>query len=400
MRISFICCPFKTSFGAYGSALKSAIEAKTGEPVQWVAANCGCGDPMEARRQFLAKDCDYFDFPIPNEYRSKTAWKRRVRGAARSAITYIRARKFDSRLIDPEVVHFQQVLNGYGSKAAFAWLQVPSRAAKVITVHELDSDQTDFPETNKNYNRADAVIVHCGEMKERLVKYGVQREKVHVILHGAEVRPVPFGQKREGIVFYAGHKVMSGKGIETVFKAMAIIRERRPGEATDLRIHGHYGTETPKEAVQLAKDMGVADRVAWLNQIGEDEVVRLYQRSQVCVLPYSGSFAGLAASLAAACQLPVVGTRKAGLPDHLGDTGIWVDENNPLQLAERVLELLDNEELHQQVGNRLLKRAEQALSWRIVAGQTLQIYEQILQQRQAVKGTRALSEVSAPSVVA
>jgi hypothetical protein len=29
MRVSFICCPFKTSFGAYGSSLKSAIEVKT-----------------------------------------------------------------------------------------------------------------------------------------------------------------------------------------------------------------------------------------------------------------------------------------------------------------------------------------------------------------------------------
>jgi len=53
MRMTIICCPFKTSFGSYASSLKTAIESKTGETVQWVGSNCGCGDPIEKSRQFL-----------------------------------------------------------------------------------------------------------------------------------------------------------------------------------------------------------------------------------------------------------------------------------------------------------------------------------------------------------
>ena len=69
MQMSTICCPFKTSFGFYASSLKAEIEKKTGTTMQWVASNCGCGDPIETGRQFQAKQCDYFDMPMPVEFR-------------------------------------------------------------------------------------------------------------------------------------------------------------------------------------------------------------------------------------------------------------------------------------------------------------------------------------------
>ena len=96
----------------------------------------------------------------------------------------------------------------------------------------------------------------------------------------------------------------------------------------------------------------------------------LYERSQVCVLPYTGSFAGQPASFAAAAGLPVVCTRKAGLTDHLNDTAIYIDENpdgktdpaKSQQLADRILDLLKSETLRKQCGARLLARAEKIFS--------------------------------------
>src|SRR5256885_12306173 len=50
------------------------------------------------------------------------------------------------------------------------------------------------------------------------------------------------------------------------------------------------------------------------------------------LFPYTTLFR----SIAAANELPVVCTKKAGLPDHLGDCAVWVDEGNPEQLADRI----------------------------------------------------------------
>ena len=380
MQMSLICCPFRTSYGAYASSLKAAIERKTGGGMQWVGSNCGCGDPIEVSRQFQTNQCDYFDMPILVDFRSKTAWKRKARGAARTVALYFRAKKFAELSKDAEIVHFQQILNAYGSKSVFHWLNQPSSATRIITVHELDADQMESPEKNEAYNRADALIVHCEALRQQIIGLKVRPEKVHVVLHGTDI-PERSQEKREGIVFYGGHKIMTGKGLDTVFRAMSIIREKRPFSVPALTIHGHYGTVTPEAAIPLARQYGIADKIVWRNQISNEEMFQLYQRSLVCVLPYTGSFAGLPASAAAACELPVVATRKAGLPDHLGESGIWIDENSADQLAARVLELLENEDLRQQAAARVRMRAEEFLSWDVIAENTLQVYEQAMAKK-------------------
>jgi glycosyltransferase involved in cell wall biosynthesis len=392
MKVSFICCPFKTSFGSYAHALQSALERKTSEKVQWVGTNCGCGDPVEVNRDFEAKECDYFEFPILVDFRSNSAWKRKLRGAARGVLVARKAKKYAELSQHAEVVHFQQILNAYGSKGVFSWLRQstprqstprqPSHAKRIVTVHELDADQTESPETNITYNRADAVIAHCEEMRQQLIKLGVQPEKVHVVLHGTDLPSLDPNQKREGLVFYGGHKLMSGKGIEPLFKAMAIIQKQLGDSTPKLTIHGHYGPVTPESGKKLAAENGIERLIIWANQISDEQIMNLYARSQVCLLPYTGSFAGQPASFAAASALPVVCTRKAGLMDHLGDTGIYIDakpgdqfsESAARQLADRILELLQSQTLREQTGARLRARAEQLLGWDTIADQTLEIY--------------------------
>jgi glycosyltransferase involved in cell wall biosynthesis len=325
---------------------------------------------------------------------------------ARSVLLPIRGKRYASMSADAEVAHFQQILNAYGSQVVFSWLRQPSGASRIVTVHELDADQLKSPKSNETYNLADAIIVHCEEMRQHLIRLGVRQEKIHVVLHGVNLpAPAAFAPAaaeeaehlREGIIFYGGHKLMSGKGIETLFKAMSIIGRQMPATAPLLKIHGHYGTDTPPEGLQLAAQYQVADKVVWLNQIPDEETVRLYQHSLLCALPYTGSFAGYAASLAAACRLPVVCTRKAGLPDHLGETAVWIDENSPEQLAERMMELLNNEPCRRRLGEQLFKQADACMRWEVIAEQTLKIYQQAALERIS-QDAKHLDEVTARAV--
>lgn len=383
MEMSMICCPFKTSYGSYASSLMSAIDKKTGGKMHWVASNCGCGDPIEVNRCFQAQQCDYFEMPIINDYRSSTPWKRRIRGAARGGISYFRARRFANLSKGAEIVHFQQILNAYGSNAVFHWLRQPSNATRIVTVHELDPDQIEFPQRNKTYALADGVIVHCEEMKTKMVQLGVPEHKIHVVLHGASVPASAAEDQRSGIIFYAGHKAMTGKGIETLFPAMSILHERMGAKAPVLKIHGHYGEKTPHDAEELAGHNGLGGQIVWLNQISMEEMARQYERALLCVLPYTGSFAGLPAAMAAANQLPVVCTKKAGLPDHLADCAVWVDEKNPVQLAERIMELLESDQRRRELADKLRARAEHFLSWDVIAERTLNVYEQSARRKAA-----------------
>ena len=76
---------------------------------------------------------------------------------------------------------------------------------------------------------------------------------------------------------------------------------------------------------------------------GSTAAVGEYERALLCVLPYTGSFAGYAAGLAMAHGAAVIGTLRAGLPDHVGDAAHFIAENNAGELADAIVELLSDE---------------------------------------------------------
>ena len=393
MQVTFICCPFQTSYGWYADSLRRAIEKRTGDAIQWVASNCGCGDPIEVGKRFQIRDCAYFELPHVGTYESKTVWKRWARVRVRHWSYLLRAWRYRRLSGNAQLIHFQQILNAYGSSVVFHWLNQHSNAARVITIHELDTYQLQFPEKNKLYNKADAVIVHCEELRQKLIGLGVQPDRIHVVLQGASLPEFADENPREGLVFYGGHKLMSGKGIQTLFEAMAILKERLGANAPSIKIHGHYGDRAPEEARQLAEQFGVADKVVWLNQLSMDDIVRLYQASLLLVLPYTGGFAGLPSAIAAGNRLPVVSTRKAGIPDHLGECAVWIEEQNPKQLAESILELLNNNSRRCEIGARLRKRAELYLNWDAIADRTLAVYAGALRHKPNENEMVALPQV-------
>ncbi len=384
MKITMIGCPFETSYGYYAESLKEAMERRTGAPIEWLASNCGCGDPAESDHRFAIRCSNYFELPHLHNYAlvpGGREWQHWVRARASHMSYALRSRRYSSLSRGAELVHFQQILNAYGFSVVYHWLNLPSEAARVVTVHELDAYELEFPEKTAVYNRADAIHVHSEEMKHELVERHVQAEKIHVVPQGAVVSDFVEDRPRDGIVFYGGHHLLTGKGLPTLFEAQSILKQRLGAKAPVLRVHGHYPPQLLERAKPIAQQFGVADQVEWLPELPMDRMAQLYRSSRVCVLPYTGSFAGLPASMAAANGLPVVATRRAGIPDHLGDCGIWIEENNPTQLADRVTELLDDAALWQRTSARLRQRAKEYLSMDVIAERMLALYDDALKHR-------------------
>lgn len=386
MRVTFIGCPFRTSYGHYIDSLRRAIQTHYGDHVEWVASNCGCGDPVERERLFETQPSAYFEMAHVGAYESRTPWKRWLRRNARSLSYRARSNRYIRLAGGSDVMHLQQTLNAYGAMVAFHWLKRRTSAAKVITVHELDSHQTQFVRQNALYNLADALIVHSSELRDRLLEYGVRPDKVHVLPYGAELPANPNDRERAGIVFYGGHHLMSGKGLDTVLRAAALLHGKFGERAPLISIHGHYGSEAPPEALQLAEQFGVTKQLIWLNQIDDAEIAPLYRAAALTVLPYTGSAAGLPACTAAANALPVIATRRAGIPDQLGECAAWISENNPQQLAAEIERLLADRGARDALARRGLERAARELAWPVTAGRTVDIYREALRARSTASG--------------
>ena len=379
MKVQILACWFATSYGAYTNFLRAALEKKIGE-VGLLASNCGCGDPAELNREFVNDRCEFVELGQLMYFKDANPVKAAVRTAVRGALSWERARRYMARTHGAEVLHFQQTLNAFGFSVVSSWLNKPTTAKRIVTIHELDPQQRDFPELNAVYNRADHLIVLFEEMKQELVRLGLAAERISVVPHGVDIRPIG-DAPREGVLFYGGHFIGKGKGTDALLKAMRIVRTTLGDRTPVLKIHGHWGRTAPADGLRMAEEAGVADRVVWLNQLNPDETIDAYRRSLVCVMPYQGSSAGLAAVHSMAYGVPVIATRRAGLPDHLGDVGTWVSENAPEEIAAKLLELLGNEALRGDIAARGRARAEREFHWDTIAARTLEIYRKAMEAR-------------------
>jgi glycosyltransferase involved in cell wall biosynthesis len=383
MNVKILSCWFTTSYGTYTDGLRRGLERLLGEEVGIIASNCGCGDPMEVSRRLMDRRCEFVEFPNVPDWRMSNAAKQLVMDVSRLVVYRERARRFIRCGAEADVLHFQQTLNAFGSLALFEWLAMPARAARVVTVHELDPAQLAHPERNAAYEKADGIIVHTEAMREELVELGVSRHKIAVVKHGVEIRPLVDGP-RSGIVFWGGHKLSGSKGLGTLLTALALLKGKLGSRTPTLTIHGHYGAETPEHAARAAREAGVADKIRWLNEIPFEDAVAEYRRAQLCVVPFTGSFAGYPVALAMASGLPVIGTRRAGLPEHLGSFGVWVEEDDPHGLSAAISRMIEDEASWRRISGAVRSRAVEELSWDAVAAATLAVYRDALQSKRQI----------------
>ena len=383
MRVTLIGCPFQTSYGEANESLLKALEKKTGSSVEWVASNCGCGDKAERTRQFQMprEKYRYFDMFAFSDKPSPQRWKRLAKFVA-SKITYRRhAEKYRQLSSDAHVVNFQQTLSAYGSMALFFWLNRPTQVARVVTIHELDRFQLANPQLNRAYNNADAIIVQQGLLKDKLIGLGVDPDKIEIVLHGTNLSAVDENQPRDGIITYCAHHALSGKGLHGIVNALVLLKTRLGANTPKLKVHGYFSEEDEATLKALSAKLGLENQIVWLNQVSIRDAFSAYQSSMMCVLPYTGSFAGLAAATAAAAGVPVIGTRNAGIVEHLGENVVWIKDDNAQEIADQIEKLLASAEFRCDLSTRLRQRAEQYLSWETIADNTLAVYQRALKHK-------------------
>ena len=131
---------------------------------------------------------------------------------------------------------------------------------------------------------------------------------------------------------------------------------------------------------------GIAELVQWRNQIDTQETAEAYGKALLCVLPYTGSFAGWPAVNALTYGTAVIATRRAGLPEHLGEAAVWIPENDSQSLAEAILRLLTDERARQELVASGRTRAESLFGWDTIAAKTMTSYKAALDHKRAGAG--------------
>lgn len=226
--------------------------------------------------------------------------------------------------------------------------------------------------------------------------YGADMEKVIIIPPGVDLErfhPIDKteAKKRVGIpcgdknIMFAG-RIEPLKGIDTLIQAMALIKQRYPSviENTCVAIiGGDPWADNPDAEMSRLQAMrqvlGIHDIVLFLGAKDQDVLPNYYAAAELVVMPSHYESFGMVALEAMAMGRPVIASEVGGLAFLIRDgvNGYHVPTRDPEALAERIYELLSNNQCREEMGRAARQNAER-FNWSIIAEQMAVVYQGLL----------------------
>ncbi len=231
---------------------------------------------------------------------------------------------------------------------------------------------------------ADRVIVSTPEEHATLcTHYDADPERVEIVTPGVDHARFGPGDRRAArralglaldgpILLFVG-RLQPLKGADLALGCLAELPEPR---ARLVVVGGPSGPDGPAEVTrlhELADDLGIGDRVHWVDPVPHERLGTWYQAADVCLVPSRAESFGLVALEAAASGTPVVASDVGGLRtivDH-GETGLLVADRDPGAFAAAVQRALG--EAGAAMGRRSVARAERH-TWSLAAARLRRLY--------------------------
>lgn len=164
------------------------------------------------------------------------------------------------------------------------------------------------------------------------------------------------------------------KDLETAIKAFSIVLKEKRFKIKFLVVGKGEMERSIKQEVLRNK---VEDHVLLLGDIENGELEKHYAGSDVFVFPSIGEGFGLVFLEAMICGLPIIASSEGSSPEVVGDAGLIFTAKDPNNLASKIITLLDNQSLYNDIKANCKKRAS-LFTWEEAANNYYDIYRGVL----------------------
>jgi D-inositol-3-phosphate glycosyltransferase len=200
------------------------------------------------------------------------------------------------------------------------------------------------------------------------------------------------------IVLFVG-RIEPLKGIDTLLHAMERVFIQWPECCNklalvviggDANVPREQMTDEMKHLQDMTNELGMEHLVLFLGKRSQDVLPYYYSAADVVVMPSHYESFGLVALEAMSCGTPVIASRVGGLSFTVveGVTGYQVPDGDAITMADRILRVLQDDELRTQLGNQATEMAA-CYSWPDVASQLDDVFASLLlEQEHAVAEIR------------
>lgn len=324
---------------------------------------------QSACRKFVPQLCKDFEidlihsnFPLMSDIQVKVLRKLRTPSVT-TAHSTIEGQHLGVRRADMELSHLQM------SDKANLLLYYPLKIFELIYV-----------------SKTRHFIAVSESIKKELVKHlKVNENRIETIHNGVDVkrfnpdyysdsRPAYFPSNRP-VVLFTGRFVAT-KGINVLIKAIPKIIKSNP-EAFFLFVGG--GDYSPYQSFLNAH--GINNRsFLFKGYVDESEIPKVYSHSSIYVAPSTYEPLGIRILEAMSCNLPVIASDVGGISEIIDNdkNGLLIPPNDHEALAEKIIQLLEDEGLSNSLGLSARRNVVQRFSDKRMSEKTFDFYNHIL----------------------
>ncbi len=254
------------------------------------------------------------------------------------------------------------------------------------------------------YDECEAIIATTPAQRDILMgnDYGIPQDKIYVIPPGyddSKFFPVSFASRLalkrqygyEGPIVLALGRMAHNKGYDLLVRAMPVVFHRVEDAKLLLAVGSTQPSEREQEQIaelqDIARELGIEDRVLFRDFIADDELADHYRLADVFALSSRYEPFGMTAVEAMACGTPTVVTTEGGLWEQVtwGLEALYANPFDPEAFGHAICTALQ----HQRVAGQLAKfgsqKARASFTWMGIAQQMLSILQGFRMRKAAGK---------------
>jgi glycosyltransferase involved in cell wall biosynthesis len=301
---------------------------------------------------------------------------------------------------DCDIIHAHNY-RGYHTQAAF-------RAAKrrgipfVISTHggllgyeqylkgvnKLPYIIFDFFTRKKTALDADAVIVNSKNEHADALRYGVHKNKLHLIPSGVDVEKyLPKNKTDDKITVLFVGRITRNRNLEPIIKASAIVRKKRPDQKILFKIVGSEvkTSSTSKggyleDLKKLAYQLNVQDIVEFSGPLYDNILIECYRTADIFVYTSLSENFGQPILEAGAAGTPIICTNVGIAPEIIkNNINGFIVKGEPEEIAKRIIELFDKNkrEIFGKITRGIVKKN---FDWENILKKYVELYKSLLKK--------------------
>lgn len=266
---------------------------------------------------------------------------------------------------------FDIIISSNGSRALATLAEIKKEKRFKLVQSNVDNipfcsvydDKTEFIK-EKYFDSIDLLIPWCKSIESSLLQEGISKDKIKTVYEGVNTNIFypkekdmelveEFNLDENKFTFSYIGKLSSIKGVQYILYAANILKQKG---YTNFQITITGSGAQKSNLEKIIKKANLEEYITFTGFVEYTKIARLFSLADVLILPTIPTMTiqeqyGMVIVESLACNKPVIGSKSGSIAEIIDNAGLVYTPGNWNELADRMIEIMSNEELYKQLSH-------------------------------------------------